>query len=337
MKRYAIGALIAVFALALALVGCGPAQSTDKETLKGFWVLEDSEQMGFDAVLNLDEDEEEGLIAELMIADSFLEGTWQADGSKASITFDDDSASELDLDTDIEEASASSAAAEDASASSAAAEDASASSAAADASASSASADASASSASASADTAAASTGKTASIFVVNDKLTLGQADGSRLVFKKGDMDEYFGGGGDGDGNEQVISLDGDGEAMQTVDEVIEDVKPVELADSDNCTITLTGKGTDFTGDPGFRLSVKNKTKKAIYVTSDDEYKVGDKKIEPGLGEVIEAGATTDAFLYFPKDDLGGGVEALKNISGKIIVGDDSSGDELETLEIKID
>lgn len=271
MKRFSIGVVLSACMLVCALAGCSPAQSADSETLKGFWVLDASAQVGFDAVLKLGGEDEENL-AELMVGDSYAEGTWSTDGKKATIQFAND---------EIE-----------------------------------------------------GQTGKTANVFVSEGKLTLGQADGSKLVFTKGDEEAYF--AAQGAGGEQVIEL-GSEESAEIVEEKIDDIKPVTVIDDDAITVKVTGKGTDFTGDPGYRLSVENKGKKAIYVTSDEMYKVGDKEIEAGLGEVIEAGKTVETFLYFPKDDLGGGVEALKNVTGKIIVGDDESGDEIKTYDFKME
>lgn len=324
MKRITIGAVLSACVLAFALGGCAPAQSVDAATLKGFWVLDASAQVGFDAVLNLDEDN----VAELMIADSFIEGTWSTDGKQAKIQFaDDDAIIEADDTVEVTASGASSAASSEASA--AASSEASA------ASSEASSASASAASSAASGAAASAPAGKTATIFVSDGKLTLGQADGSKLVFTKGDMDAYFAAQDANGTGGQVIDL-GDG-SDQIVEEKIDDIKPVTVIDDDALTIKVTGKGTDFTGDPGYRLSVENKGKKAIYITADDAFKVGDKSIEAGLGEVVEAGQTVETFMYFPKDDLGGSVEALKNVSGKIILGDDESGDEIKSYDFKMD
>ena len=87
MKRFSIGAALVFCMFALCLAGCSPAPSTsaDAESLKGFWVLDESAQLGFDAVLNLDEED----FAELMVADAYLEGTWKTDGTKATLTFEE--------------------------------------------------------------------------------------------------------------------------------------------------------------------------------------------------------------------------------------------------------
>ena len=266
MKRFSIAAVVATLVFVCALAGCAPAQSADKESLKGFWVLDESAQMGFDAAMNLDDDD----FVEFMIGDSYFEGSWKTDGSNATVEFDEGS-------------------------------------------------------------------GKPAKIFVSDGKLTLGQANGPKLVFVKGNMESYFAEQEKKTSEGDVATLDGEGEEMEVVDEVINDITPVTIADDDNCTIKVTGKGTDFTADPGYRISITNKGKKAIYITADDAFKVGDKEVEAGLGEVVEPGETLETFLYFPKDDLGGSVEALKNVTGTIVVGDDTTGDEIKDYPFKMD
>ena len=263
MKRFTIGAVLVSCMLAFTMAGCAAAaKSVDSESLKGFWVLDESAKVGFEAVLNLDD---EG-VAELMVADSYVEGTWTTDGKTASIAFDDESA-------------------------------------------------------------------KTAPIFVSNGKLTLGEEGGSKLVFSKGDMESYFA----EQGSSESVELTGEnGEELEIVDEVINDITPISIADDEIVKIEATGKGTDFTGDPGYRLSVQNKTDKTIFLTSDDPFKVGDKEVEGGVGDVIEAGKTAEVFLYFPKDEIEGGVDGLKSVTGTLTIGDDSTGDDIKTYDIKI-
>ena len=162
-----------------------------------------------------------------------------------------------------------------------------------------------------------------------NNKLTWGGADGSKLVFVRDDSEEtksIFA------VDESVDGENGDVEIIdesQYVDEVINPIDPVVVADDGVVNITVTGKGTDFTGDPGYQLSITNKTDKAIYLIGEDEFTVGDKKVEAGLGDELEAGETLETFVYFPKDDLGGALEALGVTDGTILVLDDKTDDEL--------
>ena len=171
---------------------------------------------------------------------------------------------------------------------------------------------------------------RTAKLTYSGGKLTLGSSDGSRLVFSKDDSEEAkalfdF-------GDTEIANGDGGtGDAdIEMVEEVIDPIDPaVVVADDDKFAITVTGKGTDYTGDPGYRLSITNKTGKAVYLVPEDDFTVGDKKIEAGLGDELEAGETLETFMYFAKDDLGGAVEALTTVDGVIQVLDSETDDEI--------
>ena len=172
--------------------------------------------------------------------------------------------------------------------------------------------------------------------FIYSDnKLIWGGADGSKLVFVKDDSEEtksYFALGDslDVEGAEALEALEGEGiDTTEYVDEVINPIDPVTVADDAVTTITVTGKGTDFTGDPGYQLSITNKTGKAIYLVPEDDFKVGDKTIEAGLGDELEAGETLETFVYFDKEELGGALDALTTTDGVILVLDDETDAEL--------
>ena len=266
MKRISLSVVLAACALAFVLAGCAaaPARSVDSDSLKGFWVLDKSTPVGFDAALNLDDEE----LAEFMIADSYLEGSWKTDGKEATVMFAGD-----------EE--------------------------------------------------------QTAKMYVSEDKLTLGDGNGSKLVFVKGNMDEYFAADEHRD-NFAVASSSAESEDPDIVEEVINDIEPITIADDEICKIEVTGKGTDFTGDPGYRLSLTNYTDSSVYILADDMFKVGKTEIAPGMGEVVQPGKTLETFMYFPKDEVGGGAEKLTSVTGKIVVGDDQTGNEIATYDVEL-
>lgn len=272
MKRIFLAIVAVCCAFACVLVGCsgggGGAHKADAESLKGFWVLED-ESLGFTGMLNLEDED----FAEMLIADTYLEGTWTADGSNATVTFSDVTDS------------------------------------------------------------------KPVSIYVEGDKLVYGSESGSHFVFVKSNEDDFY---KDLDsGGEDAELVDGDlselGDDVKIVDEVIEDIKPVTIADDSTVKIEVTGKGTDFTSDPGYRLSITNKTKKAFFLGAEDAFKVNGKEIEAGLGDVLDAGDTVETFMYFSADELGGGVEKLKDVEGTIVVFDDETEEKIGTYTFKMD
>ena len=103
------------------------------------------------------------------------------------------------------------------------------------------------------------------------------------------------------------------------------------------CTIEVTGKGTDFTADPGYQLSITNNSSATIYVIPEDEFTIDGKGYEAGIGEVVDPGETIETFIYFSASELGGGAEKLKDVEGTLVVGDDDSGKQLKTYTFKMD
>ena len=274
MKRM-ITVILTCCALALALVGCGgaSAKATDADSLKGFWELDPNCELGFDAALSLYDAD----MAELVLQDSFLEGTWKADGSSASVNFEG---------------------------------------------------------------------AGTVNLYVQDGKLIYGSEDGAKLVFVKSSLDESDASAkaDEESGEAELLTLDDDElDSLSSLDNIeiqeedIKDITPVTIADDDDITIQVTGKGTDFTGDPGYRLTVKNKSKKTLYIVPKDSFKIDGKSIEAGLGDVIDPGDEIDSFLYFSSQDVGGGADKLTKVEGEISVGDDDTSEELKSFKFNMD
>lgn len=264
MKRFS-AILISSLVICAILTACSAAGKTaDAESLKGFWEIDPSSKTGFDAVLSL---EDEG-VAELVLSDAYLEGEWKADGSQATITFDDD---------------------------------------------------------------------QVANIYVSGSNLILGDESGSKLVFIKSDIEKYYEASGDSGSTDSADDSVEKSDGIEIVEEDIKDITPVSVADDKVVKIEVTGKGTDYTSDPGYRLSITNKTDKTIFVVADDLFKVDGHEIEAGLGDVIDAGQTVETFMYFTASDLGGGIDKLKDVKGVIAVGDDESSKELGKYDFSMD
>lgn len=274
MKRMTVPAMLAAGVLAFTLAGCSgnAAQNMTEDTLKGTWSLDSQSQVGFDAYLSFEDD----ALAEVLLADSYLEGTWSVSGAEGTVAIDDE---------------------------------------------------------------------RDVKLTYSGDKLTWGGADGSKLVFVRDDSEEAKSmfalddeslatalEGEEGAEGELTELIDGENaeiEEVEYVDEVINPIDPVAVADDEQFAITVTGKGTDFTGDPGYQLSITNKTDKTVYLVPEDEFAVGDKKVEAGLGDELEPGETLETFMYFSQDDLGGALEALGVTDGVILVLDDETDGEL--------
>lgn len=87
MKRISAVAVLVSCLLACMLAGCsgGGQSSVDENSIKGFWELDKSSQLGIEAVLNIDEEN----LAEFIVADGYYTGTWSVEGGEAKIVFDD--------------------------------------------------------------------------------------------------------------------------------------------------------------------------------------------------------------------------------------------------------
>ena len=324
MKRIVICAMLACSLLALALAGCsGSGNSSasskiDEETLLGVWATESDSGLGFDAYLEFDEDG----YAAYIVGDSWYDATWTLTDGKAQLAITQYSMDDYVIDMEDELEAEASAAAESSSAA------ASASSESASASAASASPEATSKDESGQSEAEEVQV-QTITLTYSGGKLVIGSSEGSKLVFAKTDSESVW--------SMLGLEIGDDIQAIEVVDEVIEDISPVTLADESGYSVVVTGKGTDFTADPGYRLSLTNKGDKDIYITVEDDFKVAGKTIMPGLDETVKAGETLDVFMFFDKDELGGSVEALTDVSGNILVLDDATGDKLATVVFKMD
>ena len=178
---------------------------------------------------------------------------------------------------------------------------------------------------------------RTASIYLDDGKLVMGQDDGSKLVFVASDIFAYY---ADDPEDDSILLKSEPSEAVENVeivDEVIEDVDPIEVVDGKYCSIEITGKGTDFIGDPGYRLVITNKSKNPIALSPAGTFTVDGNEVEACFGEIIDAEGTIETFMSFPADQLGGGVEMLSGVKGKILVKNELTSEDLKRYTFKVD
>ena len=98
------------------------------------------------------------------------------------------------------------------------------------------------------------------------------------------------------------------------------------------CSIRLQATGT-YLGEPGYLLSIQNKTDERIVVRDGGSFSVGDRTVNPVLLAVVDAGSSAREVLWFPKDELGEDAGELEDVSGTIVVRGAESGDELGTYD----
>lgn len=177
---------------------------------------------------------------------------------------------------------------------------------------------------------------RVAVISLNGDKLVMGREDGSKLVFIKSDISEYY---ANDPNDDSILMKDKPTETEENVDivdEVVEDMAPVSISDDEICAIEVTGKGTDYIADPGYRLSVKNKSDKTISLSVDGAFTVNGNEVEANLLEFVDPDGSVETFLSFPADQLQEGVEGLADVEGTILVSDEMTSEKLGSYPVKI-
>lgn len=98
------------------------------------------------------------------------------------------------------------------------------------------------------------------------------------------------------------------------------------------CEIAVKAVGT-YQGDPGYLLTITNKSDERIIV-DDDAFEVGGQTADAVLLAIVDPGSTTQEVLWFDSSKLDGdGVDALESVSGKLTVTGFESGEVLGTYD----
>ncbi len=176
----------------------------------------------------------------------------------------------------------------------------------------------------------------TAKLSYIDKKLVLGKSDGSKLIFSKTESDsvkKLFEQGSD------ISQAAGEAIHDNTVEvqEVVTPIDPIMIADNESFALSVIGKGTDSTGDPGYRLLFNNKTDKPVTLITLEPLNVDGKQIESGLADEVEAHASIETFLYFDKDEFGAPIENRHVIDGAIKVYNEEGETELASFNAHIE
>lgn len=110
------------------------------------------------------------------------------------------------------------------------------------------------------------------------------------------------------------------------------------IADDATCKIEVTGKSADYAGDPGYNLTITNKTDKAISVVATyGSFSVNGKMCEAYIAQDVAAGKYADSFMFFFNEDLGGGgIDALTNVEGTLEVVNADTYDTITNYSVKL-
>ena len=108
----------------------------------------------------------------------------------------------------------------------------------------------------------------------------------------------------------------------------LEDVESIEemdlvIADDDQFTITITGKGTDSLGDPSYWVTVENKTDKTVSAGSSyGSFSVNGKMCDPIFYADIQPGKYAETTMWWSTDDIAS-VDELVSVEGTIEICDE--------------
>lgn len=111
----------------------------------------------------------------------------------------------------------------------------------------------------------------------------------------------------------------------------------VTIADDDVCSIVVTSKALDWADDPGYNMTVTNKSDKDISLMAQyGTFSVNGKMVEPFLAETVKAGKYADVFMYFSSSDVTGGLDGLVGVEGDILVYDATTYEDIATYSVKL-
>lgn len=119
-----------------------------------------------------------------------------------------------------------------------------------------------------------------------------------------------------------------------------QDIDPIVIVDDDNVTIKAVAKQLDIDDDPGFVLSIDNKTDKKIWVNAGESaWTVNGQEVNPpSLLIGVEPNDTVpDAFLWFDHVNLGtSSLDDLTGIFGDLVVEEYDTGEQIGEYEIEM-
>ena len=175
--------------------------------------------------------------------------------------------------------------------------------------------------------------GSVAQMTVEGDQLTLTNDGGDTMRLVRDDAYDL-------DSSADVSEVTGTGTDIDfgDEDEVFIEIGQT-IVDDDLVTIEVLGKGTDWAGDPYYRLRVTNNSDRTIYVTDSwDSFSLNGMMADPVLGITVKPGAYAEDDMWWSSSDVGeGGVELLVNVDGSLEVWDDETYDTLATYDFQME
>ena len=96
------------------------------------------------------------------------------------------------------------------------------------------------------------------------------------------------------------------------------------IADDDSVAITADAMKVDAEGDPGFVVSITNRTPGKVYAYSGTTWTVKGSDVDDAvLRTAIDPGQTVQEFMWFDRGEVGGSsLDNLEDVRGTIIIED---------------
>lgn len=103
---------------------------------------------------------------------------------------------------------------------------------------------------------------------------------------------------------------------------------------SDNVSITPYAIGSDYEGDPGVLFSIENNRDDDIFIVSEDDFQVNGSYADATLFRHVNPNETTKAYMFFDQNEVGS-AEGFTSVSGTISVYD-GEGNYLTSFPINL-
>lgn len=115
-------------------------------------------------------------------------------------------------------------------------------------------------------------------------------------------------------------------------------IDPVTVADDDLCTITITEKAVDDWGDPGYTVSIQNKSDRRITVHIPVDVTAADGTMAElyGAATLLAGTKSTEFFYFMASDGVVTDLESLTNVQTTFAVYDADSYDDLASYTVTI-
>ncbi|MBR3182383.1 MAG: hypothetical protein IKF56_07090 [Eggerthellaceae bacterium] len=101
-------------------------------------------------------------------------------------------------------------------------------------------------------------------------------------------------------------------------------ITPLVIADDGNVAITVDAMKVDSQGDPGYIVSITNRTSDRVYAYSDVGWTMNGADVDDAvLRTTVDPGQTVEEFMWFDHRNIGSSsLDVLEDVEGAIVIED---------------